>query len=110
MIRSDVADSAHVSGKCVDLLHPFDCARAAFNVSEVKGVELVCKCGFKRGLFHVGSPHPKTTLLQELDEMVSDETAGSGHEDSGFLFGFGHRNTTGRFSRTDLPTTFSDSH
>src|SRR5581483_749791 len=76
MERGDVADSAHVGGKVVNLIDAATCGKQAVLVlAQIENLKLIAGAGFILGILDIGPPDPMAIRFQPFDQMMSDETA-----------------------------------
>ena len=78
----DEADPAHVGRKVVDVLNVPRGLQTIGPSPEVQELEFLSRALLVLGNLDVDSPHPVVAGRQVLHEVMSDEAARAGHENS----------------------------
>src|SRR5438034_11319280 len=82
MIRRDVAHAAHVGRQRVHVIHGVRGVPRIRRLAEIADDELVGATRRVLRTFQIDAAHPMTLLREMRHEVVADESARAGHEDS----------------------------
>jgi hypothetical protein len=85
LVALDEADAAHVGGQSVDLVDAARRLEAVVPALEVEDLELVRRRRFVFRVLDVDAANPVSLGDEIFDQVMADESAGAGHQDSYFI-------------------------
>src|SRR5579875_3803186 len=81
-VTRDEAHATHIRGKRVHGLYAAGGLERVLSVAQIHNLELVRLGGAIFGIFEVYTPHPVSGSPQTAHQVMADESAGAGHQDS----------------------------
>src|SRR5689334_2517589 len=82
LVVLDEADPAHVGGQVVDLGHPPGGLEGLLPAAQIEQPKLVRPAGLELGLLEIHSPNPEALRLEEVGQVVPDESPSAGDQDA----------------------------